>query len=150
MCLIVDANTISLVLAPEPVVDFLPIQRALFAKRANAVHGGKLTREYLKLKRLARILKELDRQGILRKVPDSEVDALTTVLCKERACVSDDEHIIALARVSGVRLLCSLDKSLHKDFTNPALLKPPGSVYQRKAHEHLIRRYCSKKGVPCA
>lgn len=144
MCLIIDANVISLVFEPNPENEFEPIRTALFKKKAVAVHGGKLTREYLKIKRLGRILTELDRIGSLRVVADAAVDSETEVVCREGHCVSDDQHLIALARVSRVRLLCSHDRDLHADFTNPSVLHPLGSVYQRRSHRHLIRQHCGK------
>jgi len=49
---------------------------------------------------------------------------------------SNDEHIIALAKVSGVNVLVSLDKDLHKDFKK--LIKD-GKVYQKANHKRLLR-----------
>jgi hypothetical protein len=143
MCLIVDANTISLVLTPPPKEHEKPIHDAIFKKKAIAVYGGKLAREYAKLRRVSRLIRELDRVGAFVKVPDPDVDAMTAAIIEEGTCVSDDEHIIALARVSNVRLLCSHDQDLHADFTNLQILKPRGSVYQRKSHRHLIRLHCN-------
>jgi hypothetical protein len=142
MCLIVDANAAPLVFTPSPGDDFKPIWDALLARKAVAVYGGQLGREYSQLRRLLRILVELDRQGSLRKIPDEPVDQMTQAVCEEGLCVSNDTHIIALARVSETRLLCSHDQDLHADFTNPRILRPRGSVYQRREHRHLIRRHC--------
>lgn len=48
-------------------------------------------------------------------------------------CVSDDEHIIALAQISGARLLYSNDGDLHKDFRNKNLIdNPRGKVYSTR------------------
>lgn len=143
MCLIVDANVVPAVFAPGISGDFQPVNDALDKRRAVAVYGGKLAREYHAMARFRGILKECDRQGILRKVSDSAVDRRTKTLRKKGACRSDDPHIIALAIESGVRLLCSLDKNLHADFTDPDILKPAGSVYQKPSHRHLIRRHCA-------
>ncbi len=145
MCLIVDANVATLVFNRPPDEDFHPIHEALIKKKAVAVYGGKLAREYGKLKGLTRLLAELDRQGILRKVSDVKVDQTTESVLEEALCVSDDWHIIALARVSKVRLLCSRDRDLHADFTNAKVLNPHGSVYQNRAHQHLIRKHCGKR-----
>ncbi len=58
---------------------------------------------------------------------------------------SDDIHIIALALVSGVKVLVSYyeldskrsgDKAIFKDFTNRDLVG--GKLYLRKEHEHLL------------
>lgn len=51
---------------------------------------------------------------------------------------SNDGHIIALAKVSGVNVLVSLDEDLHKDFKNKKLIKG-GKVYQKANHKCLLR-----------
>ena len=142
MCLIVDANVASLVFAPTGTNDFAPVHRALVRLETTACHGGKLTREYVVLGSLLRVLREFDRKGSLRKIPDADVDRAEHMVVREGRCRSNDPHIIALARVSGVRLLCSHDQDLHSDFTDPAILSPRGSVYQKRHHRHLIRRCC--------
>jgi len=49
------------------------------------------------------------------------------------ACVSNDHHIIALAIVSGARLLYTNDQKLQKDFCNTNLISNPrGKVYSTK------------------
>ena len=144
MCLIVDANVATLVFSPPPHADFKPVAEALRAKTATAVYGGQLVDEYEKLSSLTRIIRELDRQGILRLQSHAKVEAMTRSVKDEGLCVSDDQHIIALARVADVRLLCSGDKNLHRDFTNPAILKPRGDIYQKASHAHLIAKHCSK------
>ena len=144
MCLIIDANIASLVFSAEPHEDFQPIWDALQNGRAVAVHGGHLTVEYARLTRIRRLLLELGRRGALRKVEDGPVD-LATADFAEQEIRSDDSHILGLARVSRVRLLCSHDQDLHADFTNPALLRPRGSVYQTSDHSPLISRHCRPK-----
>lgn len=68
---------------------------------------------------------------------------------------SNDIHIIALARVSGARLLFSNDTALHKDFRNKDLIdQPRGKVFSTlkskqftKAHKYLLenRNLCGFK-----
>lgn len=63
-------------------------------------------------------------------------------------CQSDDTHIIALAQISGARLLFSNDKALHQDFKNKELINNPrGKVYStlrgsdfRASHKNLLAR----------
>ncbi|HUG91979.1 MAG TPA: hypothetical protein VML55_14160 [Planctomycetaceae bacterium] len=130
------------VLLPDGEGDFAPITRALLKRYAVAVYGGRLADEYSELRRFRRLLLEWDRQGILRREADDAVVAMTRTVIEEDCCESDDEHIIALARVSKSRLLCSHDKELHADFTNPKILRPRGDVYQNPNHRHLIRKHC--------
>jgi hypothetical protein len=144
MCLIIDANVANLVFSADPHEDFQPIWDALQNSRAVAVYGGRLAEEYAMLEKIRRLLLELNRRGALRKVGDEQVIAATEDFAK-KAIRSDDPHILGLAQVSTVRLLCSRDQDLHVDFTNPALLHPKGSVYQTRHHSHLIARHCGRK-----
>lgn len=148
MCLIIDANAVSLALDPDGDNDFTPVWKALVSRRARAVYGGKLAREYLKVAKLCDLIRRFDQIGVFRQIATSKVNAETAKVKTEACCVSDDEHIIALARVSGVRLLCSHDKALHDDFTNPKILRPRGSVYQNPSHAALIQKHCQKPSRP--
>jgi hypothetical protein len=144
MCLIIDVNVVHKFF-PTPAEDFKPIHRAIADGRAKVVYGGELTREYRKMDAFRRFLLRLDQQGSTRQVADSRVDAETKRLAEGSFCVSDDPHIIALALVGAVRLLCSEDDKLATDFTNPALLRnPQGNVYKRAEHAPLLHKHCSK------
>jgi hypothetical protein len=145
MCLIVDTNVAHMIFSTSPHADFEPVQRSLFAKKARAFYGGELAREYGRMIKLGPLLAELDRQGIILQVSNVAVDDATEQVRREGNCVSNDPHIIGLAKVSACRLLCSNDVLLHKDFTNPALLKPHGTVYQSASHSHLIRKHCKPR-----
>jgi hypothetical protein len=144
MCLIIDANMVHKVF-PKPSEDLTPVLKAISDGRARVVYGGELTREYRRTEAFRRFLLRLDQQGRARQVADSKVDAETKRLVEDGTCVSDDPHIIALAIVGAVRLLCSEDSDLATDFTNPALLrKPQGNVYKRAEHAPLIQKHCTK------
>jgi len=144
MCLIIDANVVHKVF-PRPTDDFLPVHTAIIDGCARIVYGGQLTREYERLMPFRRYLLRLDQQGRARQVPDARVDAETARLAGAGACASNDPHIIALALVGQVRLLCSEDDDLQTDFTNVALLgKPKGNVYKRARHAPLIKKHCGK------
>jgi len=144
MCLIIDANVVHKVF-PRPVADFLPVHAAIVGGSARIVYGGRLTREYEEMAAFRRYLLRLDQQGRARQVADARVDAETDRLISAGLCTSDDPHIIALAQIGQVRLLCSEDEKLQKDFTNAALLtKPKGNVYKRAQHAPLIKKHCGK------
>lgn len=75
-------------------------------------------------------MSELAQAGKIREVNNKDTDNLTRDLKQKKRCQSDDEHIIALAIISGARLLYSNDKKLHKDFKNKSLIdNPRGKVY---------------------
>ena len=100
------------------------------------------------MKTFHRFLLRLDQAGKARQVANSEVDAETQRLAVGNFCVSDDPHIIALARVGTVRLLCSDDEDLATDFTNKDLIgNPRGSVYKRAEHAHLLDKHCGKRAA---
>lgn len=145
MCLIIDANFIAITLSPNPPPAAKPVWDALYFRKARGVYGGKLAIEYSKLRKFSRLIAQLDRAGVLRQVPSKDVESETKKVERLGHCVSNDSHIIGLARASGVRLLCSNDKALHTDFKNPLLVAPVGHVYQNEAHSHLIEQFCRGK-----
>jgi len=146
MCLIVDVNVAREVFSAPDEPDFADVRKALFSSKppvVKIVYGGRLREEYLRLEDVRRALVVLDRAGRLRAIPDAEVGAETASVEALGLCVSNDTHIIALARVAGVRLLCSRDQALHTDFSNKKLVDGPrGKVYQNASHKHLIRQFC--------
>jgi hypothetical protein len=110
---------------------------------ARLVYGGKLVDEYNKNLAVRRMLAVLDRAGRTRRVDDDSIEKEIDMVTRIGSCISNDKHIIALARAGNVRLLCSHDKALHTDFTNKALLdKPRGNVYQNRRHKKLLERFC--------
>lgn len=142
MCLILDANCLHKIF-PSADNDFLPIFDAITSGKAKVTYGGtKLLEEYKRIDSAWRMIVQLDKAGRARKVDSSAVDAQENSLRGAGQLHSDDPHIIALALISGVRLLCSHDRNLHADFTNPQLLQPRGSIYQDSSHKNLIRAHC--------
>jgi hypothetical protein len=142
MPLIVDANVATLTFREPASDDFAPVKDAIFEGRARLVFGGRLTREYQLISVAWRVLVALDRAGKATMVKDTLVDQREQELQLAGACKSDDWHIIALAQLANVRLLCSHDKALHADFTNKSLLsKPMGKVYQIARHARLLQTH---------
>ena len=73
---------------------------------------------------------ELQRAGRMTIKNKVEVNNRTEELIKNNSCSSNDAHVIALAQVSGARLLYSNDNDLQKDFDNYRLIRRPrGKVY---------------------
>ena len=95
------------------------------------VAGGKHLRE---LERSTPRFREWAGQAVsagrLRLVEKKPVEQETERLRVNGVCQSNDEHVIALARVSGARLLYSNDVDLQQDFKSKTLIdNPRGSVY---------------------
>lgn len=145
MCLIIDTNSVHKIF-PTPHHELLSLSKAVDSGDAKLVCGGELKREYERMKEFWHHFIGLDRQGRTRLISDSKVDAETLQLQETAACTSDDHHIIALARISGTRLLCSDDDALCDDFKNRKLLaKPRGNIYRRPDHDGLLRKHCKSK-----
>lgn len=146
MSIIVDANCALEVLSPTPSDDFQPVFETIMEKGGRLAYGGsKLRKEYQALSTVWKFIVALDRAGKANAYPDAEIDALQQAFTSSGALKSDDPHIIALAQVSGARLLCSRDKALHQDFLAKELIdKPRGRIYQNSKHAKLLRAHCQK------
>lgn len=90
-------------------------------------------------------------------VDEREVEARTQQIEREGIIKSDDPHVLALAQVSGARLLYSNDQDLSDDFRDRRFIdSPQGKVYTtrrdrnappaqdntrfRSTHRELLRR----------
>lgn len=135
MCLIVDVNVAHTLISPDN--DSMPIMNWI-NMGGMVVSGGKLHKELAKDRNVRRFLRILSQKGTLRIEGPQNIRRETIEIRDE--CISDDPHIIGLARVSGARLLFSRDKKLHSDFGNKRLLsRPRGKIYQNHTHQHLLR-----------
>ena len=146
MCAIVDASIADQVFGsnrPEAGVAFFNWIKI----RGRLVVGGKLLEE---LNRTS--AREWARQalnaGLIRSLSASKVEERTQTLQNEGSYKSNDPHVLALAQVSGARLLYSNDRDLQRDFQNRKLIDSPrGKVYStlehqsfRDSHKRLLRR----------
>lgn len=137
MCIIIDADVSHQISPPtdaaRPVIDWV------LSGRGRVVTGGRNARELGRNGTLARWLVTLKRAGRLREIDTAKIDA-ELVVVGQIGCVSNDPHIIALARASGSRLVFSNDAALHQDIRNPSLLaKPRAHIYQNESHRRLLR-----------
>ncbi len=140
MCVIVDTNVASKVFSGPPNKDFAPLLKWLNCQSGCLIYGGTLEAELRKVESVRRFIVRLSQVGRAILVPEDEVTNEQIAVDSLSLCQSNDSHIIALARVSGARTLCSHDAALHTDFKNPKLIsKPRGSVYQNAAHVKLLR-----------
>lgn len=147
MCAIVDANVAHEVFGPSTPPAGRKFLDWLSKGRGRLVVGGKLLEELARSKDFGEWARDFTLAGKMRIVDASEVNTRTNQVWSEGACASDDPHVVALAQVSGARLLYSNDRRLQKDFKNPELINPRGSVYStqkssdfRPAHKKLLRR----------
>ena len=143
MCAIVDANVMHEVfgsnLPPAGEGFFDWIEKG--TKRL--VVGGKLREELEQssedFRKWARVA---IRTGKIRIVNTNEVDAKTREIENEGGYVSNDPHVLALAQVSGARLLYSNDGDLQEDFGKKSLIDDPrGRVYSTRVSKNFQRAH---------
>lgn len=145
MCIIIDANVFGTFLREPPAEETVPIHNWLNRKgRIVYSTGGKFAGE-IGRKARERLLIYV-RAGRAVEVKAERLHDEETVLAGR--IVSDDPHVLALARVSGARLLYTNDTDLMTDFKNKRLIDDPrGSVYTRAANAHLLRRAICAPGL---
>ena len=150
MCAIVDANVQHQVFGGNPTeagkffFDWLTKPRGGIL----VVGGTKLQRELGSNSNFIRVLNERLQAGRARRIPNGIVDTEESKLRADDVCRSDDEHILALARKSGARLLFTNDRALQHDFKDRSILGGTrGRIYTtrdytdvRAAHRNLLRR----------
>ena len=149
MCAIVDNNVRDQVFganSQSPAGRFFLAW--LSSGRGKLVVGGELLRELNEYSDFKRWLRTALGRNIAVAIEDATVDAETAVVQQTGECASDDEHVIALARVSGARLLFTNDGDLQTDFKNRDIINNPrGVIYTTmlrqdvtRAHRDLLRR----------
>ncbi len=136
MCLILDANIFSAFLDPKND-DMKPVRDWLH-KMGNIVYSPTetLEKELNKSLKMVNYFKFLSGSGQLTRIPKKKVEDTEISLKKEKELKSNDAHIIALALVSGAKLLVSGDEDLHTDFKK--IVK--GKIYQNKNHKKLLTK----------
>lgn len=148
MCVIVDANLAAEIFGGGNSKRAGPVLRWIGDPKRDGclVYGGHLAIELARVAGAARYLAGLSRAGRARLIPDPTIDS-EQARVRQLGCTSDDPHVLALARTSGARTLCTEDRALQRDFKNPALIaKPRGSIYSKAEHTRLLRhsRSCGR------
>ena len=154
MCAILDANSWPEVFSSDKPPAGEAFRDWLRRQRGFLVLGGKLRTEVTTGVKRKLQIQQLQLSGTVVPIPDAPVNAAETALKADGSCVSDDQHIIALAQVSGARLLYSKDRALHSDFTNPKILSR-GKVYSTMSsteltdsHRRLLKTHrCHRRGA---
>ena len=91
--------------------------------------------------------------GTMTVVSESELETRTRQVEASGEHISDDPHVLALAQVSGARLLYSNDSALQGDFTNRRLIyNPRGRVYSTRVSKNFTpsRRRLLQRTDLCA
>ena len=151
MCLIIDANLAFRIFTSAPENDFRPVFEWLHAsdKDGCLVFGGRLSKELSNRAESLRYVRALLQAGRAYQIPDATLQSEERKVIFSGLCQSDDPHVVALARASGARILCSNDQDLRRDFRNSKLIsKPRGRVYRRSATHTILLHHdsCCPRG----
>ena len=141
MCAIIDANVGHEVFGnnQSPAGKFF-LNWLLHKGGAKLAVGGKLWAELNSYSKFQPLFADLLRRSKVVKCDDDSVNAEAALI--DDVCRSNDSHVIALARISGARLLYSNDLDLHKDFKNPRIInKPRGRVYTTGENNDITRTH---------
>jgi predicted nucleic acid-binding protein len=149
MCVIVDINVAHQVFCVDNDPEFGTVHQRLFGSRRpmlTIAYGGRLSEEYLQNREVARLVRVLDGTARAIQIPSEKIDAEKAFLAQKSGksrLASNDQHIVALARASGARVLLSNDTALWDDFRRKDLVdKPRGHIY-RHNQDHLLSK-CAK------
>lgn len=156
MCAILDTNAAHEVFgsnAKPPTEAGEEFFQWLNRGKGNLVVGGKLKQElYGGVPKFCAWANQAILAGQLVNIDDDRVNNKTDEIRKCDILQSDDPHIIALAQVSGARLLFSNDQKLHEDFRNSDIISNPrGKVYSatttdRRKGKLLEQNHCKPRG----
>lgn len=148
MCAIVDNDVSHQVFGTRPTGSGLFFRDWLVRSNGGIiVAGGRLFRELIQNPNFRSFFEARQQAGRAIRIPDAVVDEAEAELHAVDT-MSNDKHVLALARVSGARLLFTNDRALQDDFRNPRIIQGiRGRIYTtvdftdiRRAHRDLLRR----------
>ena len=141
MCAILDANVVHEVFSDRRPPAGIGFYNWINSSKGGLLAGGKnldeLNRGSSKFKQWA---VEAVRQGRLQIEPPEAMEEEIRAVQRVGDLRSNDVHVIALARVSHVRLLYSNDAKLQEDFDDKILIdRPRGKVYSTTENSEFDR-----------
>jgi len=137
--IIIDNNYIHKVIDRHP--DCSELWKAMFGitnKKLRMVIGGKLKEELFKQTSKLKIYAIWEQAGRLRSGNCLDINSEEIRVSANLNINSDDPHVLALARVESVNILCSNDEALISDFKNPAIISPRGKVYKTDSSKGVL------------
>lgn len=142
MCIIIDSDRLSAFLAHPLNENAAPIHNWLNGTGKLVYSTGDAFSRELSDNAKTR-LKDLNQRGRAEYVPDDVVSDMAIKLRRNDSVhiKSNDHHVLALAIVSGARLLYTGDNDLMADFKNKKIVdNPRGSIYSDRRHSDLLKR----------
>ena len=151
MCVIIDASVVGDLFGPDQTEAEKFLFNWLDRGHGRLVMGGKLREELLLNGRFKKWAAQAVLAGRVFQFADDQITENAQAIERGGLCRSDDPHVLALARVSGARLLYSNDGDLQADFVKPNILGRTrrGKIYAkdkeyrdrvRDAHKRLLRQ----------
>ena len=150
MCAIVDANVGHEVFDPSRQTEAgrFFYDWLMRPNGGTMVAGGNLLRELNRSEAFRRFFGERLLANRARRIPDEPIAQAEDGIRRERLNDSNDEHVLALAQVTGARLLFTNDHALQQDFQNREIITGTrGRIYTtverndlRRTHRDLLRR----------
>ena len=137
MCAIVDSNAGFHLVGPSSTPPGRYFREWLNNRQGKLVVGGRLLSELKQNSVIKNWIASALASGIAKRVPDGLVNDLTENLQNNNVCKSDDEHVIALAIISGARLLYTFDTDLMEDFKNRQVL---GGAVRGRIYTSTLKR----------
>lgn len=137
MCAILDNSVVTEVFGDNRPLAGEKFFRWLHSGRGFLVLGGKLRKELGENNAFRAWLQQAVLAGRVRNYSDDVVNERTEELRNAQSCQSNDQHVVALAQVSGARLLYANDLDLQKDFKNRRLIDTPrGKIYSTRENRN--------------
>ena len=149
MCTIIDNDVVHQLFGVNPTEAGVYFLRWL--ARGNGgivVAGGVLFRELAQNPNFLKFFTDRLQAGRARRIADVDVNIAEEEIRAQAICNSNDVHVLALARVSGARLLFTNDRDLQEDFRNRQIIAGTrGRIYTtvdysdvRRTHRDLLNR----------
>ncbi len=143
MCAILDANVLHEVFGDDPPPAGQGFLKWINVGGGRLVAGGKHREE---LKRGSRDFsvwaRTAVRVGKIKFIDDDSVESRAAEIEEAGLCKSNDPHVIAVAQISGARLLYSNDPALQQDFGDSRLIDDPrGKVYSTRINREFTRTH---------
>lgn len=145
MCMIIDTNRLGVFLSHQNNEDVKPIYSWLNSRGGKIIYSteGEFEKEVKEPAR--RALVELVRSGKARFVSGKQLKPERERLIRDSDYKSNDIHVLALALVSGARLLYTRDQALRDDFRKGKwrngrfiIGNPRGRLYSGKRNSNLL------------
>ena len=147
MCAIIDANVTFEVFGTKRTEAGVRFRDWLDGGRGRLVVGGRNLEELTRNRNFERWFREERRRGggRVRQTRNEIISERQQALVRDGLPTSDDEHVLALALVSGARFLYTNDRKLKNDFLNAEIIREPeGKVYTTHHGGRRITRFTNE------